>query len=116
MAHSFKHYPAYGLCGTSDKFLKLNSHRATRTRVRVELSNVIDPDSMALTEQRELVSVYDGVKDGKGYLLHSTNEAKPYVIRPRRGVRRLVLVANCEPGSPHSELERLELMRNCVGL
>jgi hypothetical protein len=91
MARSFRRTPIHGHCGTTDKFGKVHSHRATRLRVRVHLVETLD-DSIVLPLARELKSTWDFAKDGKGYLLHDDVRVRPYKVRARRNEKRLVLI------------------------
>ncbi len=94
MARSFRHVPIHGHCGTSEKFDKAHSHRATRMRVRVCLHATTDEslDSLVLPLAREVKSIWSFLKDGKGYQLDHELEIPGYKVRLRSHEGRLVLV------------------------
>lgn len=91
MARSFRHVPIHGICGTSDKFDKVHSHRATRMRVRIHLRETVG-DSIVLPIAREVKSIWNFAKDGKSYLRdHDSQQAAVCMVRCRTNEKRLIL-------------------------
>jgi len=79
MSRSVRHTPIMGWCSHSDKPGKVKANRALRVATRKAMTAGRDWDALALPLLREVSSVWDFPKDGKGYFSSSLPDFAKYM-------------------------------------